>query len=376
MNVTGFGAFQRNIIGYGRYRPKTNPPYNNLKDFRKETDPADDYADYIDFFEDYLFFVDGSVGFTIGEALGVDPATGQNFSLGTIYIGEGTYTIEEYVKAIREYYSITDPVAAKSVLENKNDDLDKAGKDLAGAEESLLTAYGRLKGAENEYEEAVAGFAGQTENPTEEAGAALEVVHAVQEAVAAEQADHANVLNGSQNTAATELSSDEYEISTTQDSAAAAVVSYADPAGISPEAEATGQDVSADATFSEQISPESSVVSEQMEPENEAVDTYSAAERQPEETVTANVPDEAKQVTRVVDNSEIKEAVSETAVTVSEETEENQDISIEKDKQKNGLLAEVLSYIFNGGAIAFILPAGFKRRKRNKSTGGILQGDF
>ena len=88
------------------------------------------------------------------------------------------------------------------------------------------------------------------------------------------------------------------------------------------------------------------------------------------------MPDKVNRVTGAVDNSEINKADSAAAVTVSEETEEGEEISTQKDKEKNGILAEVLSYIFNGGAIAFILPAGFKRRKRNKSTGGILQGDF
>lgn len=323
-----------------------------------------------------LELLDKAKGITIGEAIGTDPVTGANVAMGSFFNGQGTYTVDEYVRALREYFSIADPSGAKAVLDERNDDLNNARKELAGAEEALLTAYGKLKGAEKEYEEAVAGSAGQAEIPSEEAGAALEAVYAGQVAVAADQADHANVINGSKNTAVTELSSDQYEISTTQDSAASAMVSDADPAGISPEAEETGQDVSEDGIFSEQISPESSVVSEQTEPENEAVETYSAAERQPEDTVTANVPDKVNRVTVAVDNSEINKADSAAAVTVSEETEENQDISIEKDKQKNGLLAEVLSYIFNGGAIAFILPAGFKRRKRNKSTGGILQGDF
>ena len=323
-----------------------------------------------------LQFIDLAKGITIGEAFGVDRYNGNNFNVGSVFNGEGTYTIDEYVRALREYYSIIDPAFAKAVLDVRNDDMDAADKQLAGAEEALQMAYGKLKGSEKEYEEAVAGFAGHTEIPSEEAGAALEVTYAGQWAVAAEQADQANVINGSQNTAVTELSSDQYEISTTQDSAAAATVSDADPAGISPEAEETGQDVSEDGIFSEQISPESSVVSEQTEPENEAVETYSAAEMQQEDTVSINAPEEVKQVTGAAVNSEIIEAVSAAAVTGSKGTGESEEISAKKDKQKNGLLAEVISYIFNGGAIAFILPAGFKRRKRNKSMGGILQGDF
>ena len=214
----------------------------------------------------------------------------------------------------------------QKVLDERNDNLDRAGKDLAGAEEALLTAYGKLKGAEKEYEEAVTGFAGQTGITAEEA--------------------------------------------------ATASMSGAVTAGISRETEATEQDISADGTFTEQISPEGSVVSEQTGAENKAPETFGAMEMQQEDTVSINAPEEVKQVTGAAVNSEIIEAVSAAAVTGSKGTGESEEISAKKDKQKNGLLAEVISYIFNGGAIAFILPAGFKRRKRNKSMGGILQGDF
>ena len=65
-------------------------------------------------------------------------------------------------------------------------------------------------------------------------------------------------------------------------------------------------------------------------------------------------------------------AYSESAAIDAPEKEAGLQSSSEKDKQKNGVLAELLSYIFNGGAIAFIIPAGFRRKKK---TGEMLQGE-
>lgn len=284
---------------------------------------------------------DTAKGITVGEAIGVDPDTGSNVAMGSFFNGHGTYTVDEYIRVLREYYSIADPTGAKLVLGERNDDLNKASKDLVGAEESLLTAYGRLKGAEKEYEEAVAGLDGQLVVPAEEAEPVVEAAYAGQEAVSAEQADHANVINISQNTAAAE------------------------------------QAVSAGGTFTEPVLSESSLVSEQTGAENETAETYSAKETQQEDTMTANMPDVvAGQITGAVYDSEINEEVTAASVKGSEETDESAEISTEKDKQKNGILAEVISYIFNGGAIALILPAGFKKKKTLKGTGSILQGDF
>ncbi len=259
--------------------------------------------------------LDKQKGITVGEAIGVDPNTGLNVSLGSVFNGEGTYTIDEYVRALREYHSITDPTGSKMVLDEKNDDLDKAGKDLAGAEETLLTAYGRLRGAEKEYEEAVAGLTGQVVVPVEEE-TDVEVAYTGQDLSAAESETETNVITVPREVTASESLSDPYLINMIQEAVAA----------------------------------------------------------EPEPNVNAS--EEISPVTQKVSASESSAKGPEAAAARSEEKETSPESSTEKEKQKNGILAEVMSYIFNGGAIAFILPAGFKKRKTEKGTGSILQGDF
>ena len=97
----------------------------------------------------------------------------------------------------------------------------------------------------------------------------------------------------------------------------------------------------------------------------EAFKTYTITD-----TISHNEPD-------VSEKTEINTQLREITTDLVFYTGKNDNISdktIKEDtaKQQNGgkqedfTLAEVLSYIFNGGAIAFIIPAGFIRRKSDK----------
>ncbi len=95
--------------------------------------------------------------------------------------------------------------------------------------------------------------------------------------------------------------------------------------------------------------------------EYEPARTDEVYEAQQEDSVSVNEP--------ALTASVMKE---EPAAAGAPEKEAGLQTSSEKEKQKNGAMAEVLSYIFNGGAIAFIIPAGFRRKKK---TGEMLQGE-
>ncbi len=158
--------------------------------FKGDVGAGGETNDYSLIFENHLLSViNYSKGITIGNALGVG-STGENESLGVVFNGKGTYTIAEYASALREYYSMTDPLAAKAYLSSKNDDLDNARRQLAGAEGLLATAYGTLKGAEKEYEEAVAGLAGRSEVPVNAATASE-----AEELIGKEAAGYADVVS-------------------------------------------------------------------------------------------------------------------------------------------------------------------------------------
>ena len=99
--------------------------------------------------------------------------------------------------------------------------------------------------------------------------------------------------------------------------------------------------------------------------EAEAINAYNAAE-----IVSHNEVE-------ITENAELFEPLhkpqsEEIAFTEKEvETADTGAVEASQDVQKNarneqGVLAEVLTYIFNGGAIAFIIPSGFIRRKSDK----------
>ena len=312
-------------------------------------------------------YFDHYKGIIVGQALGVAPDTGYNFSFGAVFNGEGTYTIDEYVRTLREYYSITDPMGAKAVLDKTKDDMDKAGRELEAAQENLFNAAGRLKGAEKEYDEAVGGLAGIT---------AVEIGDTEGEAQVSILPDEGYVISeGVLSPGEVAAPVNEYAAVDAETEAddytgeRVAAEGFVGTEGINAELESenhTGQRVE---TFTVQATSAAAVNSEgdiQAE-ESAAVQMGSM----PAELSDNETSEDSGYVVGNVNNKNDVINVAEYPVSHSVV----QPHGTETEVQSPHLLAEVLSYIFNGGAIALILPAGFKKRKKDKITGGIIQGE-
>ena len=319
--------------------------------------------DYTFIFEWHILEIfNPAKGITIGEALGVNAERGENVVMGAVFNGEGTYTIDEYVSAIREYCAMTDPLAARSVLAQRNDDFDNASRQLAGAEETLLAAGGRLKGAEKEYEEAVAGLAGLV--------AAEETEDVVQIASANEvyAAENISVEEGTESVTvrySAESPTTESVTSSNVNLSAESPVTESVTA-LSEQSPAWSGDTVFDASVNETYSPEISSETEKMTSVNDSATEQEAIPEQmsikPEASTSETFAQPEIQPVKAADEIKTEEGLLQTDKTDATEPE----------KQKPNILAEVLSYIFNGGAIAVILPTGFWRKKR---AGDILHGE-
>ena len=338
------------------------------------------YCDGVDYeiimHDKLLMYFDHYKGITVGQALGVAPDTGYNYSLGAVFNGEGTYTIDEYVRTLREYYSITDPMGAKAVLDKTKDDMDKAGRELEAAQENLFNATGRLKGAEKEYDEAVAGLAGITAVETGDTEGEAQV---------------------------SILPDEGYVISEGVLSPGEVTVAVNEYAGADAETEAddyTGERVAAEGTVGVYAEPEEESYTEQsvspvdIDGENMAKETFtvqatSAAALNSEGDIQAEESAAVQMGSMPAELSD-NETSEDSGYAVGNVNNKNDVINVaeypvshsvvqphgrETEVQSPHLLAEVLSYIFNGGAIALILPAGFKKRKKDKITGGVIQGE-
>ena len=360
-------------------------------------------------------------GITIGEALGVNAERGENVVMGAVFNGEGTYTIDEYVSAIREYCAMTDPLAARSVLAQRNDDFDNASRQLVGAEETLLAAGGRLKGAEKEYEEAVAGLAGLVAAEETEGEApvtsvnksyAVEMIHVDEEADSVNDANLADTeAFANAKSLAVSLIADTkasvteaYGTETIPITETTAYVSEKNTAGsyvneqystespitepvtssnvnlsaespvtesvtaLSEQSPAWSGNTVFDASVNETYSPESLLAAENMTSANDPFTSQEAHPEQmsikPEASTSETFAQPEIQPVKAADEIKTEEGLLQTATDTTS--------AAESEEQKPHILAEVLSYIFNGGAIAVILPTGFWRKKR---AGDILHGE-
>ena len=187
-----------------------------------------------------------------------------------------TYTLSEYAQAIRDYYALVDPVGAITLLNSKSDDFSNAQQEYDFSAQNTINCLSTLRGAEKEYEEAVALF-------------------------------------------------EDWQ----------------------------AQQVVEDLPVETNESPFIEVLSEENEPQlnNNTVDTDTESDvaYQAESEVLSSTPI----VTEVISTGE-----------VTEYQDSSKETRVEAPDSKNdGLLAQVLSYIFNGGAIALILPAGLFRKK-------------
>ena len=121
-----------------------------------------------------------------------------------------------------------------------------------------------------------------------------------------------------------------------------------------------------DASVNETYSPESLLDAENMTSANDPVTSQEAHPEQmsikPEASTSETFAHPEIQPVKAADEIKTEEGLLQTDKTDATEPE----------KQKPNILAEVLSYIFNGGAIAVILPTGFWRKKR---AGDILHGE-
>ena len=128
------------------------------------------------------------------------------------------------------------------------------------------------------------------------------------------------------------------------------------------------------------LSPDSSEISEPISsaPQLQFMETQEAPDTEAEaltaftaaETVSHNELESTENTETIVQlHKPQSEEISFTEKEV--ETADTGAVEASQDVQKNarneqGILAEVLTYIFNGGAIAFIIPSGFIRRKSYK----------
>ncbi|GEM_PF-5197509 len=265
----------------------------------------------------YIQRIDDTGSVIVGLSTFVNPVTGENLSLDYVNYGDGRepYTLREYARALRDYYALVDPLTSRAALDGFNDDFTNAKKELKGAEELVSSKFSRLKEAQKDYEEAVAQYNSNT-TLTE------------QKAVGTEKA----LLY-----ARTEKAS-----------------------------------VSLDNTADEMP-----VYSGEILTETSATDAYNTSlQETTSDTVDKKVNETSPvSLSSVAENTEIQPEGSGYVQPVSSETTFTYgDILSEKDNSKNtaeeqnSILLRVLSYIFNGGAIAIIIPAGFFRRKEVYET--------
>ena len=73
-----------------------------------------------------------------------------------------------------------------------------------------------------------------------------------------------------------------------------------------------------------------------------------------------------------MDNTSLSETASDATAFTYTNTTSKEENTKKPAEEQNGILMRVLSYIFNGGAIAVIIPAGFRRRKKDQFIGVIL----
>ena len=272
---------------------------------RTDTDP------YESWWIEYLYranegaYKDNGLNMIIGLCTLVDPGSGENLSIDYLYEGDRMpYTLREYAQTLRDYYALVDPLPFKAAWDDFEDDYTNAKKELKGAEDLVSSEFSRLKGAQKDYDEAVALYG--VNNALPEQTAADPFVFLTSEITdeepmyAGEELIEASVM-ATENTSLSETASD------TEDK------TYNENATVS---------VSSDLTSAT---------------EKEEIRSAGSGYVHPASTLGAFT-----YINTVSDEETMKK------------TEEEQ----------NGIIPQVLSYIFNGGAIAFIIPAGFRRRKK------------
>lgn len=135
---------------------------------------------------------------------------------------------------------------------------------------------------------------------------------------------------------------------------------------LSEQSPAWSGDTVFDASVNETYSPEISSETEKKTSVNDSATEQEAIPEQisanPEVSANETLAQPDLQLVKAADEIKNEEVLLQTDKTDATEPE----------KQKPNILAEVLSYIFNGGAIAIIIPTGLWRKKR---TGDILHGE-
>jgi len=251
--------------------------------------------------EENISFGDGEC-LIIGLASSVDDDSGENMTLDYVcYESEGNacyYTLREYAQALRDYYALVDPLPFKAAWDGFEDDYTNAKKELKGAEELVSSELSRLKGAQKDYEEAVA-------------------------------------LYGVNNALPEQTSADPFVFLTSE-------ITDEEPVY-------TGEEF----TEASAISTASTSLSETANTHNENA-TISVT--------TDFTPVTEKEESRSARSGYVHPASTLGAFTYIN-TVSDEETMKKTEEEQNGILPQVLSYIFNGGAIAIIIPAGFFRRK-------------
>ncbi len=257
---------------------------------------------------------DDGYNYIIGLCTLADPGSGENLSIDYLYFGDNRmpYTLREYAQALRDYYALVDPLPFKAAWDDFEDDYTNAKKELKGAEDLVSSEFSRLKGAQKDYDEAVALYG--VNNALPEQTAADPFVFLTSEITdeepmyAGEELIEASVM-ATENTSLSETASD------TEDK------TYNENATVS---------VSSDLT--------------------------SATE---------------KEEIRSAGSGYVQPASAAAAFTYTDTVSEEESTKKPAEEQ-NGILMRVMSYIFNGGAIAVIIPAGFRRRKKTLGSTPFL----
>ncbi len=268
---------------------------------RTDTDPNGMWWSEYLYWANEGTYKDNGSNLIIGLCTLADPGSGENLSIDYLYEGDRMpYTLREYAQALRDYYALVDPLPFKAAWDGFEDDYTNSKKELKGAEELVSSALSRLKGAQKDYDEAVALFRVNTSLP--EQSAADPVILTASE-IAVEEPVYAG-----------EEFSEAYAMA-------------ADNTSLSETASETEDEM-----YNE-ISPVSPAPATEKEESRSAGSGYA----QPASTTTAFT---------YTDTTSKEESTKKPA------------------EEENSILMRVMSYIFNGGAIAVIIPTGFRRRKK------------
>ena len=288
----------------------------------------------------------------VGLSTRVNPVTGENLSLDYVNSGgdKEPYTLREYARALRDYYALVDPLPYKAAVDGFDDEKKKKKRELISSEELVSSKLSRLKGAQKDYEEAVAQYNVNTVLPEESAADPVIIT--------------------------TSLTAGDISLHMPNENTSAAIYNTADEMPVYAE---TRVGNSSSIYASEAVSTGIAAFAETVS--IPYMTNYTVSESEPSSEIENKTFNEASPISHITSAKSPEIALSDAEPLNHASTSSKfayKDTAVEKDNTKkpaeeqNGILMRVLSYIFNGGAIAVIIPAGFRRRKKDQFIGVIL----